>query len=157
VKTSGGPAPSLTKWILVPKPPRERPSAGHTAPADPLFTGSSGHAAGPYRGAVDAPQIQVNSFLGIQPEAQAIQDYVGQPFTPSSGQALIDGLPGAVALGQVTPLRSGTQLPHQPVDHLPVIPSAPAAVATGPGHDIRNQLPLSIAQFVPPHRTSPPW
>jgi site-specific DNA recombinase len=69
----------------------------------------------------------------------------------------LDGVPRAVTLGQITPLCTGTQLPHQPVHHLPVVPPAPAAVATGPGHEIRNQRPLGIAQLVPPHRRSSPW
>lgn len=42
------------------------------------------------------------------------------------------------------------------VHHLPVIPPAPSAPRTRTRHQIGNLAPLGSAQFVPPHRTSPP-
>lgn len=36
-----------------------------------------------------------------------------------------DGLPRPVTLREITLLRTGAQLPHQPVHHLPVVPPAP--------------------------------
>jgi hypothetical protein len=53
------------------------------------------------------------------------------------------GLPRSIALGEVAPGCTGTEPPHEPVHHLPVVPPATAAPPTGTGHEVGNQLPCA--------------
>jgi hypothetical protein len=44
---------------------------------------------------------------------------------------------------------------QRPVEQ-PLAPPAATSALTGTGQEVRNQLPLRIAEFVPSHRRPPP-
>jgi hypothetical protein len=92
--------------------------------------------------------IRVDQTLCTQLEPQSVK----QPLASPSGHASIDGLPATIPLGQVALLCAGTALPHQPVHHLPMVLPTLAAVLTNSGHEIGNQLSMSIAHLVPQRR-----
>src|SRR4051812_5627984 len=78
---SGTPLPSLTRWIFVPKPPRERPRAWSTGSPSGrfFFRGPRGRAGGADVGAVDAEQVGVDQPGLVQPQLEPLDNPVEEP------------------------------------------------------------------------------
>src|SRR5437764_7888875 len=150
---SGRPVPSLTKWIFVPNPPRERPRAWSAgSPAGRFFFRRPGRrAGGPDGGAVDAEQVRVDQPGLAQPELEAPDDAVEQAGLAEGVEPVVDGLPGAEPIRQVPPRGAGVQPPEDAVEHGAVVPPLPAR-PDRPGREERPQeVPLGVGQFVSPH------
>src|SRR6185312_1346504 len=77
---SGSPLPSATRWILVPKPPRLRPSAWSAgSPGGGFFFRRAGGGTGrPDVGAVDAEQAGVDEPGLVEPQLELPDDPVEQ-------------------------------------------------------------------------------
>jgi hypothetical protein len=58
------------------------------------------------------------------------------------------GLPGPVALREITPRGTGAQLPQDPVDHLPVIPPLATTTPATRQHSL-DPRPRHIRQLAP--------
>src|SRR5438128_1486031 len=115
---------SQTRCVLVPKPPRERPSAwscGSWSCIDSgphscgggsgFFFRPSGGRVGAVDGAVETPQIAVDEARLIELEQQSVKDLgPGAVLTPAV-EAVVDGLPGAVTLRRVGPGGASMQVP----------------------------------------------
>src|SRR5947209_3526656 len=93
---SGSPLPSLTRWTLVPKPPRLRPRAWSAgSPAGRFFfRRPGGRAGGADLGAVDAEQLGVNQPGLVQPQLEPLDEAVEQAAPAQLREAVVDGLPG---------------------------------------------------------------
>ena len=129
---------SAARWILVVRPPRERPSASRAAgfvsfgPAPPQVRGRG--AAGSRRVLVSADRAGVHgqrpapALGGVTPAAELTQHHRPGPIGRPPAVPVIHRLPAAITLWEVPPRRAGPGPPQHPVDHLSVIgpPAAPA-------------------------------
>src|SRR4051794_5075467 len=160
------PCLSQARWILVVKPPRERPSAwlsgswscARLRPPSrcelpPLFPPSSGGPASPDDGPVDAPQVVIDPALIVQFVQQRGDDAGPRAIPAPSVESGEHGLPRPVALGEVAPRRAGVQDPKDTIDDRPVVTRRPAHL-TGAGpltEQGRDAGPLLVRQLVAAH------
>ena len=63
-------------------------------------------------------------------------------------EAIVDGLPWSIALGQIAPLGSGVEFPEDTIDDHPVILPGMAPFGCGCGQMGLEDLPLDITEFV---------
>src|SRR5262249_17741410 len=102
-------------------------------------------------GAVDAEQVGVDQTGLVQPQLQPLDDALEQAALAQLAEAVVDGLPGAVALRQVGPGGGGVQPPEDAVEHRAVVLPL-AAARTRPGREEgSHKLPLLVRKFVPLH------
>src|SRR4051794_23374255 len=161
---------SQTRWTFVPKPPRERPGAwsgGSWSCASlrppstrgPLafFFRPGRRPAGPDDGAIDTPEVVIDEALVVQ-LVQQRGDNVNPGAVLAPGvEAVPDGLPRPVTLGEVTPGGAGMQDPQDAVDDGAVVPGGPPGltVVGWVGKQRRDPLPLPVRQFVAAHGWPP--
>src|SRR6516162_7259526 len=111
---------SQTRWIFVPKPPRERPSAwsgGSSSCAslrppsvrEPLafFFRPGGRSAGPDDGTIDTPQVVINEALVVQLVQQRGDNANPGAVLAPGVEAVPNGLPRPVTFGEVPPGGAG--------------------------------------------------
>jgi hypothetical protein len=116
----------------VPKPPRERPRAWAAGSPSTFFCGAGRSAAAPDGTAVDAPQVPVDAALRVQAHLEGLQEEVESARFAEGVEAVVDGLPLAVAFGQVAPGGAGVQSPEDAVeDGAVVLPLAASAARSG--------------------------
>jgi hypothetical protein len=143
VKASGRPTASQARWILLVRPPLDRPSPGVRSP--PFFRAPAGcWRARTIVESTDTSHSKVPGRVGLclgGPEYPLKGAVLGPP-----AEAGVQRGPGAVPLGHVPPGRSGPELPHDPVEHLPVV--QPPAAPLRPGQQRLHESPLGIAQFM---------
>ncbi len=103
------------------------------------------------RGPVDAPALPVDRVPPVHPAEDRLIDALPGAILGPAPEALITGLPRAVALRQVAPGTPSGEHPEDPVDHLAVRPPRPAlAVRLGrPRQQGRNDAPGRFGQFMP--------
>src|SRR5262245_25004304 len=152
---------SQTRWTLVLNPPRDRPSAWSAgscscAASGPpscgglsgFFPRPGGRDVGPVDGAVEAPQVALDDAGLVQLEQQGVEDVgPGAVFAPAV-EAVVDGLPGAVAARRIRPGGAGVQVPEDAVDERPVVVPrvAAAAVVVAVGEEAPDALPLGVGE-----------
>lgn len=83
-----------------------------------------------------------------------IIDEVGEDALPHTGlrpscEAFVGGLPFAVALGKIVPMRARAQHPKHAVDESKVITPRPARITGLAGQQMLDPPPLFRRQFVP--------
>src|SRR5262249_38158356 len=139
---------SQTRWTLVLKPPRDRPSAWSSgscscAASGPpscgrcsgFFFRPGGRDVGPVDGAVETPEVPLNDAGSVQLEQQGVEDLGPGAVLPPAVEAVVDGLPGAVAPWGVGPGGAGVQVPEDAVNQravvLPGVAAAAVVVAVG--------------------------
>jgi hypothetical protein len=148
-KVTGLPQPSARTWILVEKPPRERPSASPPDSAGPASAGGvlmSAHYA-----RIHKVQVPVEQARRISLGLHRLQEALPDPCLAPTVKPARHGPDRAVALGQVTPGRARAQDPQNPVQEGAVV----VVWATRPG-SLRGQKrlqtpPLRIRQLVTLH------
>src|SRR4051794_31005503 len=158
------------RWVLVPKPPCERPSAWswgsrRCAAAGPPNSGGGsgfffrpgGSLVGTNDRGIDAPQVAVDEPGLIELQQQGVEDLGPGAVLAPAVEAVVDGLPGAVAFGGVGPGGPGVQMPEDAVDQgaviLPGMARLAALVAVGKERlDLR---PLGVRQVVAVHGWPP--
>jgi hypothetical protein len=64
-----------------------------------------------------------------------------------AAEALMNGLPLAITVGKVTPVRARTQNPKTTVDKQTIIRTSPPRIANLARQQRRNLRPLAIVQF----------
>src|SRR5439155_23063185 len=129
------PRPSQTKWTFVPKPPCERPSAWSCGSCTCIDSGPPRHGeasgfffrpgggpAGADHGSIDQPQVAVDEPALVEAQQQGVEDPGPGAVLPPAVEAVVGGLPGAEASGEVTPGGAGVQVPEDAVDHAAVRP-----------------------------------
>src|SRR4051794_35197503 len=122
------PCLSQTRWTSVVKPPRERPNAWSSGswscarsrpPSSreplPLFPPTGRGSTGSDDGPVDAPEVVIDLALVVQFVQQRGGDAGPSAIPPPPIEPGEDGLPGPVALGEITPGRAGVQDPKDTV------------------------------------------
>src|SRR5262249_48543431 len=152
---------SQTTCVWVPKPPWERPSACPSGSAicaalgPPSRAGSSGFffrprggSAGAVDGGIDAPQVALDEALAVQAEQQGVEGLGPGAVLAPAVEAVVDGLPGAVALRRVRPGGAGGQGPEDAVDQRPVVlpGAAGLAVVVAVGEERLEPLPLGVGE-----------
>ena len=126
---SGRPRPSHARWALVEKPPLLRPSAPSVRFKTPLFRLPSRRRR--HAGAL-APRSSLRSPPTPPPRprhsssAREPRAFPGRRRAANAREAVVAGLPGTVALGQIAPRCAGPELPQDAVDYPAVLAPAPA-------------------------------
>ncbi len=99
-------------------------------------------------GAVDAEQVGVDQPGLVQPQLQPLDDAVEQPALTHLVEAVVNGLPGAVALGQVALGGAGVQPPEDTVEHQAVVLPLSPALAWAGWEKVAQLRPLGVGEFV---------
>src|SRR6266516_566712 len=87
----------------------------------------------------------------MEAQLQPPEDPLQQAALPHLVEAVLGGLPGAEASGQVPPGSAGIQAPEDAVEEGAVVPPLATTLA-GPGREEGGkQPPLMIGKFVPLH------
>src|SRR5436305_1330921 len=162
---------SQTRWTLVLKPPRDRPSAWSAGSCSCAASGppSCGRVSGfffrpggggvrPVDGAVEAPQVALDDAALVESEQQGVEDLGPGAVLAPAVEAVVDGLPGAVAARGVGPGGAGVQVPEDAVDQRPVVlPGvAAAAVVVAVGEEAPDALPLGVGEVKAVGHGGPP-
>src|SRR5262245_19608839 len=163
------------RCAFVPRPPCERPSAWPSGCGRCIAAGrpTSGHGSGflfrpgggrvgANDGGIDTPQVALDEAGSVQAEEQGIEDLGPGAVLAPAVEAVVDGLPLAVALRGVGPGGAGVQVPEDAVDQgavvLPGVPGLAVVVAVGEAG--RDPLPLGVGEVIavhgwPPSRNRP--
>src|SRR5262249_40250038 len=164
------PPESQTRWVLVPKPPWERPSACPSGSAicsafgppsrgvwSGFFFRPGGGSAGAVDGGIDAPQVALDEAAPIQAEQQGVEDVGPGAVLAPAVEAVVDGLPGAVALRGGGPGGAGVQVPEDAVEKRAVVlpRAAGLAVVVALGEERRDPLPLGVSKIKAVHGGPP--
>lgn len=123
--------PSVSAWILVVRPPRERPMACVSSP----FTA---------RGrAMPLDRRAVNQHLGRRASriSQGMKQVAPNAFVSPSNEAVIEGLARAIHIRRVDPAPSGFQKMDDAADHAAIIDTRLAAC-------IRRQIRLDPPELL---------
>src|SRR4051794_18128121 len=141
-KVTGLPCPSALTWILVEKPPRERPNASPPDSASPASAG------GVLMGANDARvhkvQIPVEQALSIGVRLQGLQHTAPYPQLAPAVEPARHGPDRAIPLGQVAPWRTCAQDPENAVQDGAVAVVGPPRVRPLGRQKRLQTLPLPI-------------
>ena len=149
---------SAARWILVVRPPRERPSASRPGGFLSFATAPCGqfgrqHAAGAGGVLVRAHHGGVRAEgpvfpLGlIAPGPQRIQDLFPGPIQRPAAMPPIDALPVPEPRRQVTPRAAGPGTEQDPINHHAVI-VPPVPLSRMRGHQRRQPRPFLIGQVM---------
>src|SRR6266545_3302535 len=152
---------SQTRWTLVLKPPRDRPSAWSggssscVASGPPncggcagLFFRAGGRGMGPVNGAIEAPEVALDDFGLVELEQQGVENLGPGAVLAPAVEAVVDGLPGAVASWRIGPRGTRVQVPEDAVDQgAMVLPGVAAAALVGAvGEEVLDPLPLGVGE-----------
>ena len=98
-----------------------------------------------------AEQLGLDQPSLVETLLQPLDDPIQQAAVTHLVEAVIDGLPGAIAAGQVTPGSTGLQAPEDAIEDGAVVPPL-AATLPGPAwEEGGEQPPLVIGKIVPLH------
>src|SRR4051812_43481099 len=168
---NGMPWLSHSRWTFVPKPPWERPNAWFAgssscaAGGPPSRRGESAFffcpgrcAAGPDDGGVHTPQVATQVAVPVEVVQEFGKDGGPGAVLAPLVEAVVDGLPGAVAFGDVAPGSAGVQDPQDAVEGAVVRQPGVAltAVVRAVGQQRGEALPLARGKFVTPSHGWPP-
>ncbi len=152
-KVTGLPCPSARTWILVEKPPRERPSA--SSGGSPPDSASPAGAGGVLMSADDAGihkvQVPVEQACSIRLGLESFQHTLPEACLTPAIEAARDCSGRSVALGQVCPGRACPEHPEDAVDDGAVVVIGAAGPRPLWGQQGRQALPLLVRQFVASH------
>src|SRR5262245_36284693 len=164
------PPESQTRWVLVPKPPWERPSACPSGSAicsafgppsrgvwSGFFFRPGGGSAGAVDGGIDAPQVALDEAAPIQAEQQGVEDVGPGAILAPAVEAVVNGLPGAVPFGGIWPGGAGVEMPQDAVDQRAVVlPRVAGATVVVAIRDERfNPAPLIVGKIKAVHGWPP--
>src|SRR2546423_264508 len=99
-------------------------------------------------GAVEAPQVAVDEAVAVELQQQGVEDLGPGAVLAPAVEAVVDGLPGAVALWGVRPGGAGVQVPEDAVDKRAVVLPGVAgfAVVVAVGEKRLYLLPLGVGE-----------
>jgi hypothetical protein len=134
----GRPCASTTTWILVVRPPRDRPRSDLRPPfcRRGLLVGANGRA-------VDHLDVAVMRC------ADNVHQPVPHACLSPSHEAIVAGGTRTITLGQVAPWRTRSQHPEDAVQHAAVIHARHASRLVG--QQRLDHAPLEIGQVIPAH------
>src|SRR3954449_3184558 len=157
---------SQTKWIFVPKPPRERPNAwsdgscicaafGPPRSLGPLkfFFRPGRRSACPDDGAIDTPEVVVDLPSVVQSIQQRGDDAGPGAVLAPTVEAREDRLPGAIAFREIAPRGAGMEDPEDAIDdRTGIIERVARPTAMRPVWQQRGDAcPLRVGEFVAAH------
>src|SRR5829696_3190148 len=117
-KVTGLPCPSARTWILVEKPPRERPraSSGGSPPDGAGPAGTGGVLMSAHHARIHKVQVPVEPTGGISLSLQGLEHALPEASLAPAIEAARDGSRRAIALRQVSPGGACPQHPEDAVD-----------------------------------------
>src|SRR6202020_1936786 len=147
IRRTGFPSASPAAWILVLKPPRERPRPWAFAP---LFAGKR-------RQPADAPARWWNRSSAIPDRLRAKARRGWRPERPSrsSGNRALYGFVVAQSLRQIAPAPARAGHPEQRVQKPSIVGARTPLALPAAGHKLLKPLPLVVSKHVAIHRRSP--
>src|SRR5438067_894576 len=116
-------SPPRWRGIVAERPPPHNPGR----PA--FFRGPGGRLVGADDAAVHQEQVPVDLAVAHPAGLEVAEDAVPQALAGPVAEAVVDGLPGAEAVGQVAPAAAVGQRPEDAVEHQPVVLPLAAAPA----------------------------
>src|SRR5262245_40614383 len=118
-----------------------------------VFFRPGGSGAGAVDGGIDAPQVALDEATLIQEQPQGVEDLGPGAVLAPAVEAVVDGLPGAVAFGRVRPGGAGVQVPEDAVDQRAVVlPRVPClAVVVALREERLDPLPLRVGKIKAVH------
>ena len=157
---------SQTRWIFVPNPPRERPNAWSDgscicAAFDPpnrrgllgFFFRPRRRTTGPNDRTIDTPKVVVDLAAVVEFVQERGGDAdPGAVLTPPV-EGREDRLPGAVAIGEITPGGAGMQDPEDAINDRPgIVEGVACAAAMSPvRQEGRDPFPLLLGKLIAAH------
>lgn len=97
--------------------------------------------------AVHIEDTPVDAAFPVEAHVQRVQGVVEQTFTRPASVSPVYRLPGPVALGHITPLRSAVEHPEHAVEQRAVLGPLPAAFL--PRHQRLDPPPALVGELVP--------
>src|SRR5262249_3279369 len=152
----------VKRFTLVPKPPREWPSAclgGSSSCAglgpprlgttSGFFFRPAGGAAGAKDGGIDEPQFVAQAALTLKVFQQMGEDPSPSAVFPPRSEAAVASFPGAVTLGDVAPGGAGVETPEDAIeDAVLILPATATTVFVRRVREERGDaLPLLLREF----------
>src|SRR5436309_15791997 len=109
-------------------------------------------------GAVEAPQVAVDEAVAVELQQQGVEDLGPGAVLAPAVEAVVDGLPGAVARRGVGPGGAGVQVPEDAVDQRAVVVEGMAglAVVVAVGEEALDLAPLGVGEVEAVVHGSPP-
>src|SRR5829696_8540895 len=152
-KVTGLPCPSARTWILVEKPPRERPraSSGGSPPDGAGPAGAGGVLMSAHHARIHKVQVPVEQAGGIRLGLQGFEHPRPDTGLTPAVEAARDCSDCAIALRQVSPGRTRAQHPEDTVDDRAVVVIGAAGPRPLRGQQGRQTLPLLVRQLVTSH------
>ena len=92
----------------------------------------------------DDPPFQLARSVGVALER--LEHPLPDALAPPAQEAVVAGVPRAVAFGQIAPARAGAQHPENAVEHLAMILILAAALSLGGGQQGRQAFVFLICQ-----------
>jgi hypothetical protein len=139
---SGWPFTSTTAWTLVENLLESGPEHWIGAPFP-----TGGILVRPCDRCVEQAASWINPYL------QRLEDAFPVARLGPVGEAVVDGLPVSVAVGQIPPRTAGLHQPDNGIQETAVTPIRPAPMARQQGLDL---LPLHVGQLMAVHSSSEP-
>jgi len=96
--------------------------------------------------------------LLVELQQQGVEELGPGAVLAPAVEAVVDGLPRAIALGSVGPGGAGMQVPKYTVNEAPMLlpGMAPMAVVVAVGEEVRNALPLGVGKVIAVGHGKPP-
>ena len=89
-----------------------------------------------------------HEVLVLRVGGQNLEDFFPHARSRPAGEALVDALPVAVTLRQMTPVGTAAQDPQNAVHEGPIVRSRTTSISGFAGQQILNLLPLGFGQLV---------
>jgi hypothetical protein len=110
-------------------------------------------------GGVDEPELAAQAAVALEVIEQPGEELGPHPILAPAIEAVVDGLPGAVAFRDIAPGGAGVEDPEDAVEAIAMgLPGMPlAAVVCGMGQEVLDPFPLTVIEFVATTHGWPPF
>lgn len=124
-----------------------------------LLTGSARRPARSNNGASDAPQAMAEATVAFQVVEEMREEFGPGAIRSPTIKAVVDGLPGAIAFGNVPPRSSRVQDPENTIEEAMIRePRVPFATMMGRvGQEWLKAMPLTCREFIAKTHGKPPF
>jgi hypothetical protein len=113
----------------------------------------------PHDGAVYGDHLPLDVTGGVRLSLERLQDPFPDARTPPAHEAVVAGLPGTVALGQIPPGAARAEAPKDAIEDLAMVLVAAARLPLGSGQQRPEPLVLCVGEISTCHngRIVPIW
>src|SRR5262249_33478637 len=109
-------------------------------------------------GGIEAPQVTLDAAGAVEIEQQRVEDFGPRAVLAPAVEAVVDGLPGAVAPWGVGPGGAGVQVPEDAVDQRAMVLERATgfAMVVAVGEEALDPTPLGVREVKTVVHGSPP-